>query len=204
MTLQQKMCVNCKNRNSCLGCSRSECYCKESCFTCFQYQNITTGCFFSDYPNSMFDFRTRYLCLECNSCWKDKYDKYAKYISQLLSNDIINELFSSSEATELINLKKNIYFESRCKCGSIPIKIGEKFRPPKKKDKQAWTKIKNMTDEEKKNLFSSYCPYYATRTKPSLKNFRDKNIITDSDALKNKYDIISIKEKLRKKNFFGL
>lgn len=79
----RNMCVNCPDTGhlGCLGCKRYQCKCEKNCFRCWEYQNISSGCLISREPNSLVDFRIRFLCLKCNSCWKAKYDKYTMYLA---------------------------------------------------------------------------------------------------------------------------
>ena len=196
------MCINCPNTGSlgCLGCSKHSCECERSCFKCYEYQNVQSGCFINTVPNSLTDFRIRYLCLKCNSCWKAKYDKYTLCMAYSLKHyrpEIFDDL-SPSVIKELKTVNTDYWFEPRCKCGAIPIEIGEKFRPPKKTDTKAWLKIQNLSSEEKEKLFSSYCPYYVERKKESLKTIGDKPILETFDILRQRYDLYSKKDKLKR------
>lgn len=186
----RNMCINCPNTGSlgCLGCRKYSCECERSCFKCYEYQNVHSACFINTVPSSLDDFRIRYLCLKCNSCWKAKYDKYTLCMAGINKNRLENIFgLSPSIIKELKTVNTDYWFKARCKCGAIPIEIGEKFRPPKKTDTKAWLKIQNLSDEEKEKLFSSYCPYYVERKKETVKTIGDKPILETVDVLRQRY-----------------
>ena len=184
------LCLNC-SYFGCIGCNNQACLCNQSCIRCWEYQNISTGCFIQRYPNSNTDFRIRYLCLHCNKCWKEKYDKYTKKLS---SFRVQLKRISDSEYSELKSIGKQVKkysmdYKKRCTCGYVPIVIGDKFRPPKQTDKKAWEKIKNLSEYDKNKLLGYFCPYYVyDRTKSKTKDFTFKTGIPETaDILKHKY-----------------
>jgi hypothetical protein len=196
--MNRNMCVNCLNMCAlgCMSCcGRYKCNCNESCYRCYQYRNSHTN---HDRPNSLIDYRKRYLCLECNRCWKEKHDKYTQAMADSYNRNNNYESMYILTKHEMIDLKKfnkenktrvknyeNQEIYARCKCGNIPICIGEKFRPPKQNDKKAWNKIKELSDDEKDQLLSSYCPFQSNHKRNTIKY--DKNIN------KSIYDIIIMK-----------
>lgn len=152
------MCKDCQYIG-CAGCAPDLCKCNRSCYKCKLF-NDWSSCHSSSISTTK--FRNRFVCLTCNLCWKEKYDKYRKLMS--CYKDDLHKYCQRFD--------KKIYFESeeirpigncsKCrKCGKDAISVGDKFRPPKKSDTKSW----NRCAEQKVMLFENYCPYDSKHTR---------------------------------------
>jgi hypothetical protein len=118
-------------------------------------------------------FRKKYVCLNCNLCWKEKYDKYIKEYMELKDG-----------YTKVVPLKIFDHNGARCKkCDQKPELVGDKFRSPKQNDIKEWNKIKKLSERDKKKLFADYCPKDSIKNRNNAKNYAKPSITMSTNQL---------------------